>query len=120
MSKERKDRERLERLLSRTYSRDLLLSRAKLQKQLSTVKKQKPKLVKSTKDLFCTICLEHIKKKDNIALLSCGHAIHLDCYDQMIVSGIPLLCPECRKPFSPERKASKTRRSRKSLKRRKS
>jgi len=56
---------------------------------------------KRSKDLFCTICLEYVKKKDSIALLSCGHALHLSCYDEMTNSWIPLKCPECRKPIGP-------------------
>jgi hypothetical protein len=98
MNKE-ESRKRLERLLQRTYVRDLELSRKKLEKKLSLIKKKPVKIVKSLLTGTCPICFENIKKKDNIALLSCEHHMHLDCYTSMINSGMPLMCPICRKPF---------------------
>ena len=90
---------RLQRLLNRTYTRDLELSRKKLEKKLLKIRKHPVKLIKSKKNSACPICFENINKRNNIASLSCKHSMHFICYTNMINSTIPLMCPICRKPF---------------------
>ena len=52
------------------------------------------------KDVYCTICCEHVKQNEYVRTLPCKHSYHKRCIDKWLYISInekeELSCPLCR------------------------